>query len=100
MCSAINNNVGEWQKHAPILQLAFSGGKWIGREPYQKNTNTPAIRRTNCGSLKGRAKTPLSKFEGLGGSRDLTVKRAKLNIARIRKAQILMVQPNPTSGIK
>jgi hypothetical protein len=59
----------------------------------------PAVRTTNVGSPNGLVKAPSVSFLLAGGIREVIVKLAKIRRARMRKAQIRIVQPNPTCGM-
>lgn len=58
-----------------------------------------AVKSTNGGSPRGRMKAIGSNGRFVGAMRERTVRLAKTSNANIRKAQIRMAQPNPTSGI-
>ncbi len=73
--------------------------KLIGMNmPHQKK-KMPRLRKTKVGSLNGRTYARYSNDFLLGGKRDVTVKLPKTVSNRIKKAQILRVQPNPTCGM-
>ena len=57
------------------------------------------VKSVNVGSLRGRINAIALKGRLVGAIRERTVKLAKTINARIRKAQIRIAQPKPTSGI-
>lgn len=58
------------------------------------------VKSKNAGSDKGRTKAMRANGRLDGAMRDRTVKLAKIKSANIRKAQMRIAQPKPTSGIR
>jgi hypothetical protein len=58
-----------------------------------------AVKSTKAGSLRGQTNAIGLNGRLVGAIRERTVKFTKMSSANIRKAQIRIAQPKPTSGI-
>jgi hypothetical protein len=74
--------------------------KLMGTKTPIKKKNEAIVVNTNRRSFQGSAKTLSSNVRFLGGSRDSMVPKARMRSPRMRKAQIRIVQPKPTRGIR
>jgi hypothetical protein len=81
-------------------ESAWSSMKLNGMKIPMKNRKDEKVNKLNRVSVKGSQKTRSLKARGLGGRRDLTVRKATDRSARMRKALILIVHPKPTSSIR
>lgn len=88
----------EGYEHAPYANQQLS--RSLAKLDLQKKKKTAADKSAKLGTFSGRMKAIALNGRFVGGIRERTVRFANVSSANIKKAQIRIVQPKPTSGIR